>query len=224
MIIIYSEEMTDNLELKELVKIGEENVQEVEKKQNKVSNQHLKLLKSYRDKSLIVAILCKRSYEFYSTIKNFVNIPLILSSTSLAILNSASLTGDQMKIPNIVINSVTGLTLAMINNFKINERVTVFQNISKKMNKLNHRIDEAMINDTESLDFYKITNFIREYETLIEQIDYNFPNSIKKKVYNKFKNTNVSLPNTLIAFDDMAISDLSPDNIKATATLGNELV
>ena len=129
-----------------------------------------------------------------------------------------------MKIPNIVINSVTGLTLAMINNFKINERVTVFQNISKKMNKLNHRIDEAMINDIESLDFYKITNFIREYETLIEQIDYNFPNSIKKKVYNKFKNTNVSLPNTLIAFDDMAISDLSPDNIKATATLGSELV
>jgi len=56
LIIIYSEEMTDNLELKELVKIGEENVEEVEKKQNNVSNQQLKLLKSYRVMSFIVLL------------------------------------------------------------------------------------------------------------------------------------------------------------------------
>ena len=118
-----------------------------------------------------------------------------------------------MKLPNIIINSITGLTLAMISNFKINEKTTVFQNISKKMNKLNHKIEEAFINDIDNLDTDKITNFIREYESLIDQLDYNFPTSVKKKVYDKYKNTNLTLPNTLIGIDDINISDLNANNI-----------
>ena len=104
----------------------------------------VELLKKYKDKSLVVSILAKRSYEYFSTIKSFVNIPLILSSTTLAILNSANFSGDQMKVPNIVINSITGLTLAMVSNFKINEKTTVFQNVATKMTKLNHRIEESL--------------------------------------------------------------------------------
>ena len=49
------------------------------------------------------------------------------------------------------------------------------------MNKLNHKIEEAFINDLDNLDSDKITNFIREYESLIDQLDYNFPTSVKKK-------------------------------------------
>ena len=101
----------------------------------------------------------------------------------------------------------------MISNFKINEKTTVFKNISQKMNKLNHKIEEAFINDLDNLDSDKITNFIREYESLIDQLDYNFPTSVKKKVYNKYKNTNLTLPNTLIGIDDINISDLNSNNI-----------
>ena len=180
---------------------------------NQITPAQKKLLKSYKDRSLIVSILSKRSYEFFSTIKSLVNIPLILSSTTLAILNSAPITTEQMKLPNIIINSITGLTLAMISNFKINEKTTVFQNISKKMNKLNHKIEEAFINDIDNLDTDKITNFIREYESLIDQLDYNFPTSVKRKVYDKYKNTNLTLPNTLIGIDDINISDLNANNI-----------
>ncbi len=180
---------------------------------NQITPSQKKLLKSYKDRSLIVSILSKRSYEFFSSIKSLVNIPLILSSTTLAILNSAPITTEQMKLPNIIINSITGLTLAMISNFKINEKTTVFQNISKKMNKLNHKIEEAFINDLDNLDSDKITNFIREYESLIDQLDYNFPTSVKRKVYDKYKNTNLTLPNTLIGIDDINISDLNANNI-----------
>ena len=180
---------------------------------NQITVAQQKLLKSYKDRSLIVTILSKRSYEFFSFIKSLVNIPLILSSTTLAILNSASITTEQMKLPNIIINSITGLTLAMISNIKINEKTTVFKNISQKMNKLNHKIEEAFINDLDNLDSDKITNFIREYESLIDQLDYNFPTSVKKKVYNKYKNTNLTLPNTLIGIDDINISDLNSNNI-----------
>ena len=170
------------------------------------------LLKGYKDKSLIVSILAKRSYEFFSTIKSFVNVPLILSSTSLAIFNSASLTGEQMKIPNIIINSVTGLTLAMISNFKITEKVTIFQNVAVKMNKLNHRIEEAIINNDETLNKDKMSMFIKEYEALVESLDYQFPTSIKKKVYVKYKDSGLKLPNALIGFDDIGITDLNANN------------
>jgi len=171
------------------------------------------LLKGYKDKSLIVSILAKRSYEFFSRIKTFVNVPLILSSTTLAILNSASLTGEQMKIPNVIINSITGLTLAMISNFKITEKTTVFQNVYKKMNKLNHRIEEAMINNTDnSLNVDKMSIYIKEYEALIESLDYAFPTSVKKKVYERYKGSGLTIPNALIGFDDIAITDLNANN------------
>ena len=183
------------------------------KTKNKITQAQKKLLQGYKDKSLIVGILAKRSYEFFSTIKSFINIPLILSSTTLAILNSASLNGEQMKYPNIIINSITGLTLAMVGNFKINEKVTVFQNISIKMNKLNHRIEESIINDIDKLDGDKISLFIKEYDSIIEQLDYPFPTNIKKKVYDKYKNQGMVIPNALIGFDDINIDDLNKSNL-----------
>jgi len=180
---------------------------------SKLTKEQKNLLKKYKDKSLIMGILGKRSYEFFSTLQSFVNIPLILSSTTLAILNSASLTGEQMKIPNIVINSVTGLTLALVNNFKINDKVSAFKNLGIKMTKLNNRIEEAFANDVDNLTSEKLTLFIKEYETLNETCDYNFPTSIKKKIYDRYKNKGLTLPNALIGFDDFSIEDLNANNI-----------
>lgn len=181
---------------------------------NKLTKEQKILLKKYKDKSLIMGILGKRSYEFFSTLQSFVNIPLILSSTTLAILNSASLTGEQMKIPNIVINSVTGLTLALVNNFKINDKVSTFNNLGIKMTKLNNRIEEAIANDIDNLTSEKLTLFIKEYETLNETCDYNFPTSIKKKIYDRYKNKGLTLPNALIGFDDFSIEYLNANNIE----------
>lgn len=180
---------------------------------SKLTKEQINLLKKYKDKSLIMGILGKRSYEFFSTLQSFVNIPLILSSTTLAILNSASLTGEQMKIPNIVINSVTGLTLALVNNFKINDKVSAFKNLGIKMTKLNNRIEEAIANDVDNLTSEKLTLFIKEYETLNETCDYNFPTSIKKKIYDRYKNKGLTLPNALIGFDDFSIENLNINNI-----------
>lgn len=178
-----------------------------------LTKEQKKLLKKYKDKSLIMGILGKRSYEFFSTLQSFINIPLILSSTTLAILNSASLTGEQMKIPNIVINSITGLTLALVNNFKINDKVSAFKNLGTKMTKLNNRIEEAIANDINGITSEKLTVFIKEYETLNETCDYNFPTRIKKNIHQKYKNKGLTLPNALIGFDDFSIEDLNADNI-----------
>jgi hypothetical protein len=180
---------------------------------NKLTKEQKILLKKYKDKSLIMGILGKRSYDFFSTLQSLVNIPLILSSTTLAILNSASLTGEEMKIPNIVINSITGLTLALVNNFKINDKVSAFKNLGIKMTKLNNRIEEATANDLDNITSEKLSLFIKEYETLNETCDYSFPTSIKKKIYDRYKNKGLTLPNALIGFDDFSIEDLNANNI-----------
>lgn len=180
---------------------------------NKLTKEQKILLKKYKDKSLIMGILGKRSYDFFSTLQSLVNIPLILSSTTLAILNSASLTGEEMKIPNIVINSITGLTLALVNNFKINDKVNAFKNLGIKMTKLNNRIEEATANDLDNITSEKLSLFIKEYETLNETCDYSFPTSIKKKIYDRYKNKGLTLPNALIGFDDFSIEDLNANNI-----------
>lgn len=180
---------------------------------SKLTKEQKNLLKKYKDKSLIMGILGKRSYDFFSTLQSFVNIPLILSSTTLAILNSASLTGEEMKIPNIVINSITGLTLALVNNFKINDKVSAFKNLGIKMTKLNNRIEEATVNDLDNITSEKLSLFIKEYETLNETCDYSFPTSIKKKIYDRYKNKGLTLPNALIGFDDFSIKDLNANNI-----------
>lgn len=174
-----------------------------------INDSQIKLLKQYKDKSYIVSILAKKSFDYYSYIKSLINVPLILSSTSLAILNSADITAEQMKIPNIIINSITGLTLALIGNFKINERVSLYKNINTKITKLNHRLEEYDVEKYSTVTKEKYINLINEYESIIEQIEIPFPNKIKKQIYNKFKNTNLALPNSIIAYDDIDITELN---------------
>lgn len=185
--------------------VGENNFVNVP--MNKISKNQLKLLSDYKDKSLIISIVSKKSYDFFSTIKTFVNIPLILSSSALAILNSYEFTTQEMKIPNIVINSITGLTLAMISNFKIDEKMNIYKNVYRKMSKLNHRIEESMINNesNNNIEMSDIKNYISEYESITEQIEQPFPNHIKKKIFNIYKDKNISLPLSLLSYDDMEI-------------------
>ena len=50
------------------------------------------------------------------------NIPLIVISSVMAILNSGQFKPEDMKLPNIIINSLTALILALISNFKLAEK------------------------------------------------------------------------------------------------------
>ena len=68
-----------------------------------ITDEQVKLLNAYRDKSYISNILCEQCSEFYSFLKSMVNIPLILSSSAMTILNSSSFNAEDMKIPNVII-------------------------------------------------------------------------------------------------------------------------
>ena len=80
-----------------------------------------------------------------------VNIPLILSSSVMTILNSLSeINSTDMKYANIILNATTATILSLIGNFKISEQETNFKTIGVKMNKLTHRIEDILTIDLEN--------------------------------------------------------------------------
>ena len=162
-----------------------------------ISSEQIKLLESYRDKAYITSILCSQSAEHFSFLRSIVNIPLILSSSTMTVLNSMDEgTNNNMKYANIVLNAWTSLILSLVGNFKLPEQATNFSQIQVKMNKLTHQIEDKLTIDLESCKIEDIRQFINEYDVLYEQLDYAFPNFIKNRVKKIYSEKKV-LPNIL---------------------------
>ena len=162
-----------------------------------ISSEQIKLLESYRDKAYITSILCSQSAEHFSFLRSIVNIPLILSSSTMTVLNSMDEgTNNNMKYANIVLNAWTSLILSLVGNFKLPEQATNFSQIQVKMNKLTHQIEDKLSIDLESCKIEDIRHFINDYDTLYEQLDYSFPNFIKNRVKKIYSGKKV-LPNIL---------------------------
>ena len=137
-------------------------------------------LQEYRDKCFIYNILCDRSASYYSNIKNIINLPLIISSSIMTILNSGSFNSEDMKIPNITLNAMTVLLMSLTNNFKVVEKNSQFKNLSLKYLELLHYIEDKL--NEETIDGDDIKEISKMYDNLIASTDYSYPNSIKTKV------------------------------------------
>jgi hypothetical protein len=162
-----------------------------------ISADQIKLLEGYRDKAYITAILCSQSAEHFSFLKSLVNVPLILSSSVMTVLNSMS--GDnsnEMKYANIILNCWTSLILSLIGNFKLTEQSTNFKMVEIKQNKLTHKIEDLLSLDLESTNIEDIRAIINEYDALNESLDFPFPNFIKNRVKHVYKDKR-TLPNAL---------------------------
>ena len=162
-----------------------------------ISAEQIKLLESYRDKAYITSILCSQSTEHFSFLRSIVNIPLILSSSVMTVLNSMDEgSNNNMKYANIILNAWTSLILSLVGNFKLPENTTNFAQIQVKMNKLCHQIEDKLAIDLESCKIEDIRKFISDYDALYEQLDYSFPGFIKNRVKKVYSGKKV-LPNAL---------------------------
>ena len=50
----------------------------------------IRILQDYRDKCYISDILCTMNCDYYKKMRQIINIPLILSSTVMSIMNSST--------------------------------------------------------------------------------------------------------------------------------------
>lgn len=146
------------------------------------------LLKNYKEKAFISAILCDESHNYYSFIKNMINIPLIVSNSVMVCINSVIEDQNTLKILNIILNSSTGLILGMISNFKIYEKINQYHQLYIKFNKLSNMIDSKMTNDIDNISNDFINSIMNDYDNIVESQEFSFPNKIKKKVKKQYEN------------------------------------
>ena len=159
------------------------------------TSQNIKTLQDYRDKSYVLSILYERHSGFYNFIKNIINIPLILISSSMSIINS-NFEPQELKIINIIVNCIVALLLSMMNNFKIDIKAQTFHNLSMKMNRLCHKIENELTDNIDDISPDAIVNYINEYDNLNETLEFGLIDYINNKVKLIYKDIK-TLPNCL---------------------------
>lgn len=140
----------------------------------------------YRDKTYICSILCQQTSDWYYFLKTIINIPLILMSTSLSIINSLNINNFDMRIPNIVINASFALILSLINNFNISEKQANFRSLHLKYTKLTHFIEDKITNELENCTKEDIRKIINDYDAITDNLEYPYPGFIRLRVKKRF--------------------------------------
>lgn len=113
------------------------------------------------DKCEAMSILTNKATGYWSLIKTIFQIPLILTSSVMCILNSFDNGKGNMKIPNVVVNGVSVLLMAYQNQLKVAEKVELFKSLSNNFLQLAHQIEGL---DMEKLDRNIINNLIDKYD------------------------------------------------------------
>ena len=119
------------------------------------------------DKCEAMSLLSSKGSSHWSFIKLLFQIPLILTSSVMCILNSFEREGENnMRIPNIVVNGCSVLILSLQNNLKVPEKVELFKNLSNQYLTLAHAI-EAL--EPDAITREMINNFTEKYDALQSQ-------------------------------------------------------
>lgn len=161
-----------------------------------ISAQQQLLLKQYQEKSFVSSILAEEACNYFSFIKNIINIPLIICNSAMVCINSTITDQELLKILNIILNSSTGLILSLISNFKIYENITQYHQLQIKFTKLSHLIDSKLTNELETIDNEFIKSVIDDYDAITETQEFPYPNTIKKRIKKQYENK-FSLPSAL---------------------------
>jgi hypothetical protein len=161
-----------------------------------ISTQQQLLLKQYQEKSFVSSILAEEACNYFSFIKNIINIPLIICNSAMVCINSSITDQELLKILNIILNSSTGLILSLISNFKIYEHITQYHQLQIKYTKLSHLIDSKLTNDIDNINTAFIQNVIDDYDAISESQEFPYPSAIKKRIKKQY-DTKLSLPSSL---------------------------
>ena len=159
------------------------------------------LLDGYLDKIFIMSILCENAKNYYYNFRNILIIPTILLSSILCILNASSnsIVDEKhfiLNILNISINAIIAFISGLQSYLQINDKYIQFQTLTTKFIKLEHYIENYISNYPSKINDKFIDDTISNYDNLIDDIDFTFPNFIKVKVKQKYKDIR-TMPNVL---------------------------
>ena len=140
-------------------------------------------------KSEAMVLLCSKASGYWSMIKFAFNIPLVLTSSAMCIINSISEDANEVKIPNIVVNAISVLIISLNNSIKASEKCDLFRRLSQQFLLLAGQIE----NDNEITDSeFQLISL--KYENLINDVLFEeIPTRYKLQVAESFKNRVVPL-------------------------------
>ena len=133
-------------------------------------------------KSEAMVLLCSKASGYWSMIKFAFNIPLVLTSSAMCIINSISEDANEVKIPNIVVNAISVLIISLNNSIKASEKCDLFRRLSQQFLLLAGQIE----NDNEITDSeFQLISL--KYENLINEVLFEeIPNRYKLQVAESF--------------------------------------
>ena len=99
-------------------------------------------------------------------------------------------------MPNVIINASVAMIMAMIQNFKLSEKESLFKQINSKMTRHCYAIEDMLNNSLQTLDSEDVSKVILEYDNIVDMNEYTFPNHIKRNVTSIYKRKRV-LPSVL---------------------------
>jgi hypothetical protein len=117
------------------------------------------------DKCESMTLLCTKASSHWSFIKFCFNIPLVLTSSTMCIINSISEDANDIKIPNIIVNAVSVLIMSLTNSIKASEKFEIFKKLSQQFMLLSQEIeacDGVVSKETFNILSLKYDNLIQD--------------------------------------------------------------
>ena len=139
----------------------------------------------------IMVQLTSKACNYWNVIRYFFQIPLILTSSVMCILNSFDSGDGSMKVPNVVVNGVSVLLMSYQNQLKVLEKVDMYKNLSNEFLLLAHEIEGK---NPDEIDRNQVNNLIEKYDKLTFSVNFqDIPTRYKIDVINKNKGKKLPL-------------------------------
>jgi hypothetical protein len=140
-------------------------------------------------KTEVLVLLTSKANGYWSMVKFAFNIPLVLTSSAMCIINSINEDANEVKIPNIVVNAISVLIISLNNSIKANEKCDLFRRLSQQLLLLTGKIENDDIIDENEFKILAMT-----YENLVNDIPFeDVPNRYKMQVAESFKDRHLPL-------------------------------
>ena len=134
-----------------------------------------KKIRILKGKAEALSLTCNLANIYWSRVRMLFTIPLVLTSSAMAIINSITDDANEIKIPNIIVNSISVLIMSLNNSIKASEKADNFKKLSSSFLLL---VSEIENDETQDIHIYNL-----KYDNLINDIAFeDINNSIKKQV------------------------------------------
>jgi hypothetical protein len=140
-------------------------------------------------KTECMVLLCSKASSYWSLVKFGFNIPLVLTSSAMCIINSISEDANEVKIPNIVVNAISVLIMSLNNSIKASEKCDLFRRLGQQFLLLSGQIEND--NEIDDNDFNIIAI---KYENLVNDCLFeDIPHRYKIQVADAFRDRYIPL-------------------------------